>query len=235
MGRAKGKICVSLAAADAAAVQVELLPVVDMVDVVEVRLDAMTTPETGKCCALLRKPLLFTNRPVWEGGSFSGFEDDRVEPLFTAVDLQAAYVDFELRADPLLRSQLLKSMERTPTQMIISWHDFKSTPTAEELRDIVGQMQESGAHIGKIVTTARDASDVLRVLCLQEEAATSGFPLSCFCMGEPGRISRLATLYLGGYMSYVAVSEAQVTAPGQLSVRRLHELCYLFERTFGDD
>ncbi len=235
MGRAKGKICVSIAAADAAAVQAVVLPVGDLVDVVEVRLDAMTTPETAKCCALLRKPLLFTNRPVWEGGSFGGFEDDRVGPLFTAVDLQAAYVDFELRADPLLRAQLLKSMQTAPTRMIISWHDFKSTPTAEELRDIVRQMQDSGAHIGKVVTTARNDADVLRVLSLQEEAAVTGFPLSCFCMGEPGRISRLATLYLGGYMSYGAVSETQATAAGQLSVHRLHKLCRLFDGDSCDD
>ena len=235
MGIRKGKICVSIAAADAAGVQAQVLPVLDRVDVVEVRLDAMPAPETAKCCALLRKPLLFTNRPVWEGGSFGGFEDDRVRPLYTAVELQVAYVDFELRADPLLRRQLLEAMETAPTRMIISWHDFTSTPSGRDLRDIVEQMRDSGAHIGKVVTTARDAADVVRVLSLQEEAAAAGFPLSCFCMGEAGRISRLATLYLGGYMSYGAVNEAQATAPGQLSVQRLHKLCHLFERNSNAD
>jgi len=224
----RGKICLSLAGKDAASVHVEARSVQDRVDVVEIRLDAMEVPEVAKCCALFRSPLLFTNRPFWEGGGFAGFEDDRVGPLFTAVELQAAYVDFELRADPLLRRQLLQAMADGPTRMILSWHDFAATPAREDLAAILRQMMDSGAHIGKMVTTAHDAADVLRLLEVQEQALEAGFLLSCFCMGEPGRISRLATLYLGGYMSYGSVSENQATAPGQLSVDRLYALCRIF-------
>jgi len=225
----RGKICVSLAGKDAASVHAEVSPVLDSVDVVEIRLDAMEVPEVAKCCALFRSPLLFTNRPIWEGGSFSGFEDDRMGPLFTAVELQAAYVDFELRADPLLRRQLLQTMESGPTRMILSWHDFAATPKQEDLVEILQQMMDSGAHIGKMVTTAHGSADVLRLLHVQERALAADFSLSCFCMGGPGRISRLATLYMGGYMTYGAVSEDQATAPGQLSIDRLHALCRMFE------
>jgi len=230
----RSKICVSLAGVDAATVHNEVQPVLAKVDVVEIRLDSMTAPEVAKCCAMLRKPLLFTNRPVWEGGGFAGFEEDRLSPLYAAVELQADYVDFELRADPLLRRQLLEAMESASTRMILSWHDFKSTPTAEELGGVLEQMMDSGAHIGKIVTTAHGAADVLRVLQLQERALAADFPLSCFCMGDSGRISRLATLYLGGYMTYGAVSDAQATAPGQLSVDRLYALCREFEKGSAD-
>lgn len=229
----RGKICVAIAGADAAAVHAEVQPVLEKVDVVEIRLDLMAEPDVARCCGLFNKPLLFTNRPVWEGGAFNSFEDDRVQPLFAAVDLQAAYVDFELRADPQLRNQLLQAMQSSPTRMILSWHDFKSTPTAKELAGIVGQMMDSGAHIGKIVTTAHSPADVLRVLNLQERALAAGFPLSCFCMGEAGRISRLATLYLGGYMTYGALSDVRATAPGQLSIDRLYALCREFEK--GND
>lgn len=225
----RGKICVSIAGVNAADVHSGVQAVLGKVDVVEIRLDGMVEPEVAKCCALLRKPLLFTNRPVWEGGEFSGSEDDRISPLLDAIELQAAYVDFELRADLLLRSRLLKALENAPTQMILSWHDFKGTPSEPELAEILEQMMDSGAHIGKIVTTAHTPADVLRVLQLQERALAEGFALSCFCMGEHGRISRLATLYLGGYMTYGALSDSQVTAPGQLSVERLHALCSEFE------
>lgn len=229
----RGKICVSIAGADEAAVHAEVQPVLEKVDVVEIRLDAMAEPDVAQCCRLFLKSLLFTNRPIWEGGAFNGVEDERVRPLFAAVDLQAAYVDFELRADPQLRSQLLQAMQSSSTRMILSWHDFTSTPTAKELTEILGQMMDSGAHIGKIVTTAHTSADVLRVLNLQERALAAGFLLSCFCMGEAGRISRLATLYLGGYMSYGALNDDSVTAPGQLSIERLYALCREFEQ--GND
>jgi len=230
----RGKICVSVAGANAAAVHAEVQPVLEKVDVIEVRLDLMAEPDVALCCGLFNQPLLFTNRPVWEGGAFNGIEDDRVRTLFAAVDLQAAYVDFELRADPQLRGQLLKDMQSSPTRMILSWHDFKSTPTTKELAGILQQMMDSGAHIGKIVTTAHAPADVLRVLRLQEKVMAEGFPLSCFCMGEAGRISRVATLYLGGYMTYGALSDALETAPGQLSVDRLYGLCREFEKGIDD-
>jgi len=231
----RGKLCVSVAGVDASAVYNEVRPMLDWVDVVEIRLDFMTAPEVAKCCALVRKPLLFTNRPVWEGGKFSGFEDDRIRSLFAAVEVQAAYVDFELRADPLLREQLLEAMESAPTRMILSWHDFKSTPAAAELSGILNTMTASGAHIGKIVSTAHSTADVLRMFEVQEQALAAGFPLSCFCMGNPGRISRFATLYLGGYMTYGAVNTQQATAPGQLSVEQLYALCREFEKGISDD
>ena len=230
----RGKICVAVAAKDAATVHAEVCNILEQVDVIEIRLDAMESPEVAKCCALLRKPLIFTNRPIWEGGAFAGFEDDRVDPLFSAIEVQAACVDFELRADPLLRKQLLTSMEQGSTRMILSWHDFAATPPDEELTEILGQMMKSGAHIGKLVTTARDCTDVLRMLRLQQRALEADFSLSCFCMGDVGRISRLATLYLGGYMSYGALSEDLSTAPGQLSADHLHTLCREFERNNGE-
>ena len=222
-----GKICVSLAGADAAAICEQARQVADLADVLEIRLDSMTLPEPEKCCSLLRKPLLFTNRPTWEGGQFAGSEEERIAPLLEAVRLRADYVDLELRAALHSRHCLLEAMEESPTRLILSWHDFKETPSAAELTNLLHQMIASGAHVGKIVTTAQNANDVLRVLALQQEARAAGFPLTAFCMGEAGRISRLATLYLGGYMSYACLNDAQATAPGQISAARMREIACL--------
>ena len=54
------------------------------------------------------------------------------------------------------------------------------------------------------------------MLNLQDEAATLGFPLIAFCMGRAGMISSIATLELGGFMTYAAPDNGPVTAPGQL-------------------
>lgn len=219
-----GKICVSLAGADAAAICEQARQVADLADVLEIRLDSMTLPEPEKCCSLLRRPLLFTNRPTWEGGQFAGSEEERIAPLVEAVRLRADYVDLELRAALHSRHCLLEAMEESPTRLILSWHDFKETPSAAELTNLLHQMIASGAHVGKIVTTAQTANDVLRVLALQQEARAAGFPLTAFCMGEAGRISRLATLYLGGYMSYACLNDAQATALGQIPAAKMREL-----------
>ncbi len=219
-----GKICVSVAGRDPAAIQAMIIPVQHLVDVVEIRLDAMEVVDVARCCSLVDLPLLFTNRPDWEGGECAEPDKERVGPLFEAVAEKAAYIDFELRADPELRVQLLTAMQGTATRMVLSWHDFTATPSQDELNALYTEMKTSGAHIGKLISTAHEPADVLRVLRLQEQALADGFPLSCFCMGSAGRISRLATLYLGGYMSYAALDKGQATASGQLSVSQLHSL-----------
>ncbi len=224
----RGKICVSVSAPDADTVARTVQANNGLVDLVEVRLDTMDRPEVDQCMRKVHLPLLFTNRPRWEGGAFSGPEEERLQPLLQAVKMQAAYVDLELRADQALRDHLLEVKRSSPTRLILSWHDFTSTPTVEELTDLLRRMRTAGADIGKIVTTAQTPGDVLRVLALLQEANNIAFPLSVFCMGKVGRISRVATIYLGGEMTYVAASEYQATAPGQLSAARMNQLCTLF-------
>jgi 3-dehydroquinate dehydratase-1/3-dehydroquinate dehydratase/shikimate dehydrogenase len=224
----EGRVCVAVTGSDAAVIAEMVAPISVWVDVVEVRLDGMDSPDVSECCRLLQLPLLFTNRPVWEGGGFAGNEEERLQPLLSAIELQAAYVDLEFRAGNELRQQLLTAVARSSTRLIVSWHDFEETPGEDELSDILTQMKESGADIGKIITTAHDTADVLNVLELQKKANAIQFPLTTFCMGEVGRISRFSTLYLGGCMTYVAVSEEQATAPGQFSAQHFNQLRSLF-------
>ena len=42
-------------------------------------------------------------------------------------------------------------------------------------------------------------------------------------MGEEGKLSRIITLLLGGFMTYAALDKQQATAPGQLTVKQLKE------------
>jgi len=115
-------------------------------------------------------------------------------------------------------------VEKARTKLICSWHNFTLTPSASELEAILGQQIASGAHIGKIVTMAEDSRDVLRVLNLPPLAAEHGFPLIAFCMGEAGMISRAATLFLGGYMTYAAPDSGKGSAPGQLPVSAMRAM-----------
>ena len=208
------KICVSIAAATTTLALAAARNAEPVADVLEIRLDSLSDPAVVPFLSLLNKPLLFTNRPAWEGGNFAGPEADRVALLVAAAKAGAAYVDIELRCERHLFDQLRAAADATA--IIVSWHDFNGTPAAPELADILRRQQESGATIGKIVTTAHTFQDVLRVLNLQTEAAASGFPLIAFCMGQAGMISRVATLELGGFMTYAAPDTGLATAPGQL-------------------
>ena len=224
-----GRICVSVMANDAIGVLAAVMPVVPLVDVVEIRLDGMQDPRIEPCIAEISLPVLVTNRPVWEGGQFDGSEQDRIDLLCKAVQSGAQYVDIELRTEADLVAQLQKKARKHGAEVIISSHDFQGTPTLAKLQETLRLMIASGADIGKIVTTATNAEAAVRILSLQQDAMASHFPLSAFAMGTSGKISRLATLYLGGFMTYAAIAVEQATAPGQLSVHDLHSLITLIE------
>ncbi len=215
-------VCVSVACEEVGQALAVAKDSAEYADIIEIRLDSLSHPEIEPFVKSLAKPLLFTNRPDWEGGSFAGPELERTALLVKAVQHNCALVDLELKTAPELRAELLDELlKHSQTGLIISWHDFSGTPSSDELEEILLQQIESGAHIGKVVTTANDASDVLRVLNLQILAAENNFPLIAFCMGEVGRISRLATIKLGGYMTYAAPDSGDETAPGQMKVSEL--------------
>ncbi|MBU0483004.1 MAG: type I 3-dehydroquinate dehydratase [Proteobacteria bacterium] len=213
------KLCVAIALRDEAAALIAAREAERLADVIEIRLDALSAPRVETFINGLAKPLIFTNRAGWEGGSCVAAEDERVGLLADAARAGAAYVDIELRTDEQLRSGLMAIAREHQTKVIVSWHDFKVTASAQALISILQEQYRSGADIGKIVTMARDFQDVLRVLDLQVLAAEMGFPLIAFCMGRVGMISRLATMELNGYMTYAALEVGLNTAPGQLSAK----------------
>lgn len=227
-----GLICVSVSADDGQGVLAALAPVLAAVDVVEVRLDTLLDPglELG-WIARISRPVLATNRPTWEGGRYAGDEDQRIALLCQALVAGARYVDIELRTAPDLRHQVQTLARQQGAQVICSSHDFQGTPSSEQLRRTLAEMIASGADIGKIITTATQPAEALRILALQQEARAASFPLSAFAMGAAGKITRLATLYLGGCMSYTAISPDQATAPGQLTVAELQGLIALLGPT----
>ncbi len=196
-------------------------------DLIEVRLDNLVDLKKIDYQAFFTAasvPLLFTLRPDWEGGYFSGPEAERIDLLTEACESGASYIDCELRAPAETRRSLRKVCGRHGTKLILSYHDFSSTPPEHILTDALRQMSEEGANIGKIVTLAENYLDVLRVLALQIPAQQRGLPLTAFCMGSPGVISRVATVKLGGFMTYCAADSDLETAPGQLTADKVRTI-----------
>ena len=218
------RICVSIGRETIDDVLAVADSVASQADVLEIRLDYLSLPAVSPFLNTLQTPLLFTNRPAWEGGEFSGDEELRLGALLEAVAENSAYVDLELLAPEESHQSMRTALQESKTKLILSWHNFKNTPSRKELVGRMALMQDQGADIGKIITTANNHQDVLRVLQLQELAEQLNFPLIAFCMGRPGVVSRVATCGLGGYMTYCAVSEEEATAPGQLSVKTLREI-----------
>ena len=80
------KICVSIAESQVQAAIDAAQNVAEQADVIEIRLDALTSPTITPFIDNISTSILFTNRPTWEGGNYSGEEDDRIQLLLEAVE-----------------------------------------------------------------------------------------------------------------------------------------------------
>jgi len=107
---------------------------------------------------------------------------------------------------------LSRYIKNTKTNMLVSWHDFKQTPSIPTLKNKILQMKKFSNNI-KIVTMAKSISDASCVLSLYNN---NGVKLIAFSMGNYGRISRLLCLLLGSPYTYVSLGKP--IAPGQFSV-----------------
>src|SRR5216684_1451189 len=91
------RLCVTVSAATTAELRAQRDTVTDA-DLIELRLDSVCDPDVAAALAGRRRPVVVTCRPTWEGGRFSGSEDDRRRILAEALALGAEYVDIEWRA-----------------------------------------------------------------------------------------------------------------------------------------
>jgi len=57
----------------------------------------------------------------------------------------------------------IRGKKYNETRVIVSSHNFKLTPSTEDLSNLVARIQATGADIVKIATTAVDIADVARM------------------------------------------------------------------------
>ncbi len=203
------------------------------VSLLEWRLDtflaANSMEKTLEALRLLREPqrlpVLVTNRPTREGGLFSGLEKERIGVLEKAVEAGAEWVDLEMDVTP----EIVARFQSLGTRVLLSHHDFTSTPGDRVLRKWAGQMAMRRPQALKIVTQAQSPEDNLRVLGLIPWArGRLGQAPIAFAMGPMGRWSRLACLLLGSPWTYVQLPGQHAAAPGQLSLDEVKMLWNFF-------
>ena len=146
------RLCVSIAGATPAEALALAKEAETIADVIEIRLDGMADPDIPLFLKSLSKPLLFTNRPAWEGGNCTGEEMARINLLKKGAEAGAAYVDIELNADPTLATELIGAARANNCKTIVSWHDFKCTASSQALSEIFQRQCRSGGMISRVAT-----------------------------------------------------------------------------------
>lgn len=197
-----------------------LLAFQDKVDGIEIRLDLFASIDILKLKELLsfwNKKVLITLRAKEEGGGFSGTEEERLFLWKEILSLKPDYVDVELSSSPSLLSYLQR--QRPRTRLILSYHNFTSTPDLEE---VYHRLKRIPADLYKIATLATTSIDSLRMLSFLYKKRKSQTPLLGLCMGEEGRMTRILAPIVGSEINYVSY-QSNSSASGQIDVDTLLE------------
>jgi 3-dehydroquinate dehydratase type I len=187
---------------------------------IEVRLDKLeANADLSELVAKAKTPLIATNKSYQT-------EAKRQEILLKAARSGFEYVDMDLTNSDT--KKLAKEVKSLGAKCIISFHDDKQTPTIQELNGILADELFSGADVCKIVTTAKQLEDNLRLLNFTSTASVKAKTV-CFCMGKLGKTSRFLSPVFGGFFTFAALERGSETAPGQMTISELKAAYQLLE------
>lgn len=171
---------------------------------------------------------------------------DALNLLIAAVEGKAEYADIELNdakklVRHLLKNSYLGASQKSQTRLIISYHNFKSTPSLQHLENIVAECATIGGLLSEILlgiravkepfvkiataasekkNSAKCVEDAERVLKLYSvPLPIKKENLIAFAMGDVVSYTRAASVLRGAPLTYCAAKES--VAPGQQTFQEL--------------
>lgn len=198
------------------------------VDFLEIRVDAFV--ESASFASLekdlkkLRVPLILTVRHPLEGGNAEGLTFTQRKALFRQFLPYVSFVDVELRSVSALNEVLVEARAQG-AGIILSYHNFRRTPSLAVLEGLRHKAARVGCDILKVAAetpSAKDLGVLLNWLATQKTKPA----LAVMGMGKFGKISRLVLGQAGSVLNYGYLEKPQV--PGQwpaiLLKERLREI-----------
>ncbi|WP_307289825.1 type I 3-dehydroquinate dehydratase [Bacillus sp. SORGH_AS_0510] len=181
------------------------------------------------------KPLLFTFRSAKEGGEkeiskASYFELNKTILETGLVDI----IDIELFNEEEDIKTFIGIAHASKVFVILSNHDFHSTPPKEEIVSRLCKAQELGGDVSKIAVMPTSSADVLTLLeatnTMKEQFADR--PFITMSMAGKGVISRLSGEVFGSAMTFGSAKKA--SAPGQVPVKELRSVLNLLHSNLNE-
>ncbi|MBI3236340.1 MAG: type I 3-dehydroquinate dehydratase, partial [Chlamydiales bacterium] len=191
----------------------------------EIRLDLFQSIEKEKLIDLMKAlradpffKILFTLRPVSQGGKFEGDEKQRLDLLRSLCYLGPDYIDLEW--DVPNEEWASFSSEFPHVERICSYHDFVEKKEID-LPEILKKIKNPYAHIYKIALQVSSSLEALK-MAKEVQNLSKTEKLIGIAMGEKGRFTRILGPLIGNAIDYAPLTLA--TAPGQIALDSLLDL-----------
>ena len=184
-------------------------------DLFEFRLDCLceVLDQLERRMSRLKAPKIITARDPREGGANKLLLAERRELLSRFLP-HAKYIDVELGSARAFKPLLAQARKRN-VGVILSFHEFRSTPSSRSLRAKAALAKKLGADVFKIATHTDNPSELARLIDFMTNNEIY-LPLSAMGIGKLGAVSRLLLATCGSVLNYASLSKSQIE--GQLPV-----------------
>ena len=179
-------------------------------------------------------PLLFTRRSTNEGGEEITLSESQVVALYTAVceSKTIDLIDYEMSNDAGNISQVRDAAKSNDIKLVLSFHNFLSTPGLETLVAKFLTAEHLGADVAKVAVMPRDLDDVLTLLTATRGASKKlRIPLISMSMGPLGAITRMVGGVFGSSLTFAVGASA--SAPGQVTIEDMSTVLALMQKSMG--
>ena len=226
-----GRICVSIGANTIKELSTSIKKALDLSDFLEIRFDFLDQSEISSSIQIIesiKSRSVFTLRSSEQQGKFTGNKFERLKLLKMLYDTNPMLLDVEY--DTITTDQSINNYLKDKSNVLISWHNFFSTPSDEYLEKKIYEMKKFSNNI-KLVTMATTIKDSLRLLNLYDKF--QDINLITFAMGNCGIISRILCTFYGSPFTYGSLEKT--IAPGQLSVIEMRRIYDRINKSFLDN
>jgi 3-dehydroquinate dehydratase type I len=151
-------------------------------------------------------------------------DEQRAQALMVALESGAAYVEVEIDAAPQWRKPIIEKARALNRKVIVSYHNFKTTPGVDDLHSMVESLFDAGADIAKLACMVNSPEDNARILGLYASYKN----LVAVGMGAGGIITRVVAPLMGAPFTFASISGAE-TAPGQFDEKQLRTIIGFLE------
>lgn len=198
----------------------------------ELRADYLNEINSKELENILKLPFkfIFTFRSYKEGGFRKVSDKVRLNWILWALDQKFYLVDVEW---DLFKKFYFQFKGDNFNRILVSYHNFKKTPSNQFLKKFIGRMKERGVKKAKIVCMCEKLEDSFRLLSLIFLAKTKGIELISFGMGEKFKFSRILSLFCGAPFTYVVLSKEKALAPGQFDIYSAQKIYKIFKNIIG--
>ena len=186
----------------------------------------------GKIRKICRKPIIFTFRRKEEGGRReTSLEYYKKLLLIVAENWYADLIDVEASAVGDDR-EFVEELKDLGAYIIISRHDFKKTPSQEEIIQNFFAMQDLGADIVKAAYMPNNKKDVLNLINATENitSAYESCPVVAISMGHLGMITSLLGEFIESAITFASITKS--SAPGQINIESLEGILDIIHNNY---